>query len=263
MQYVKFDQIIFFNMLTKSEINLFSKLKQKKFRKTEKLFIAEGKRMLEEALKSNVDPKLISVTAQFAEREADFIKSLEKNKIRPETIKSKDIEKICSTKNPQGIFAVFEIPDESDYVFDDKTVIGLENISDPGNLGTILRSCTWFGIRSVVLDKECAEIYNPKVLRSSMGAVFKLNIKENINLIDTNHKLKEMNFQSLVADMKGEDYRSINFNKKTILNFCNEANGPSEDLKKVCNTSITIPGKGEIDSLNVAAAAAVILSRFV
>ena len=104
-------------MLSKSEIIRFSKLKQKKYRNSDKLFIAEGKRLIEEALKSKYIPKLISITEQFAQRERTFKDKLKKTQIRLEIVNERDIDKICSTKNPQGIFAVFEIPDKIDHVF--------------------------------------------------------------------------------------------------------------------------------------------------
>ncbi|MCB0751999.1 MAG: RNA methyltransferase, partial [Ignavibacteriae bacterium] len=101
----------------------------------------------------------------------------------------------------------------------------------------------------------------PKVLRASMGAIFHLNIHENIDLINGISELKKKGFDSYYADMNGTDYREINFNEKCIITFCNEASGPTKELKNNSDYAITIPSKGNIDSLNVSAAAAVILSR--
>ena len=144
---------------------------------------------------------------------------------------------------------------------DDKLIVCLENISDPGNVGTILRSCDWFGIKSVLLSRDCADIYNPKVLRASMGAVFNLSIFNQVDLYDELNKLKERSYKLYYADMNGIDYKDVKGNEKKVITFCNEAFGPSDELKIISHTSITIPKKGNIDSLNVSAAAAVILSE--
>ncbi len=248
-------------MLSKSEIQLFSKLNLKKFRDSEKLFVVEGKRLVSEGLNSNYNCLLVAVSNQFNDNEKEFLSNLKVEGIRFEVERNKELQKMTSTKNPQGIIALFEIPKKKVSDLDDNIIIGLENISDPGNLGTILRSCVWFGIKTVFLSTNCADVYNPKVLRASMGAVFKLNLVENMDLIKTINNFKDKGYRALYADMSGKDYRSIEFNSKTILTFCNEAFGPTDELKKVCDLPITIPQKGDIDSLNVAAAAAVILAE--
>jgi len=248
-------------MISKSEILAVTKLKYKKFRESKREFIAEGKRLVEEGVKSSYICKKIFLTPDFVKKETKFIKLLESYSMNIISLNNKDFLKISSTKNPQGIAALFDIPKVEHGEIFDSLIVGLENISDPGNLGTILRSCDWFGIKSVILSKECAEIYNPKVLRASMGAIFNLNIISNVDLIDTISKYGDKNYNSYYADMKGLDYREIDYLEKTIIIFCNEAFGPSKELKQVCSGSITIPKKGNIESLNVAAAAAVILSQ--
>ena len=137
----------------------------------------------------------------------------------------------------------------------------LDNISDPGNVGTILRTCAWFGIKAVLLSKDCAELYNPKVLRSSMGGVFNLNIFENVDLQIEIQSLKSLNYKIYLADMNGTDYRNVNFEKKTAIIFSSEAFGPTKEIANLSDIKITIPPKGNIESLNVSAAAAIILSR--
>ncbi|MCB0732337.1 MAG: RNA methyltransferase, partial [Ignavibacteriae bacterium] len=201
------------------------------------------------------------ITDEFRLKENKFLAILKSKKLEFEIISNNDFLKNSSTKNPQGIAAVFEIPKKNRLNLHEGKIVCLENISDPGNLGTILRSCNWFGIKTVLLSKNCAELYNPKVLRASMGAIFHLNIHENINLINEISALKKMGYESYYADMNGADYRKINFNEKCIITFCNEASGPTKDLKSISDYAITIPSKGNIDSLNVSAAAAVILSR--
>jgi TrmH family RNA methyltransferase len=248
-------------MISKLEISETAKLNLKKFRLSENKFIAEGKRLVLEGLQSSFSCEKIIFSEDFYTKETDFLSSLEKYSNKISKISNKDFAKIASTKNPQGIAAVFNIPKEVSTEKKQKTVICLENISDPGNVGTILRTCDWFGVKSVLLSKECAEIYNPKVLRASMGAIFTLKVSKDVDLIEKLLKFKEQDYKLYFADMNGKDYRKIDANEKKVIVFCNEAFGPSAELKKICDSPITIPKKGNIESLNVAAAAAVILAR--
>lgn len=247
-------------MLSKSEIIGLAKLNLKKYRQSESKFIVEGKRLVQEGLNSSLSCEEIIVSEDFNIKEAYFLKSLEKYSIKVSKVSNNGFNKITSTKNPQGIAAVFNIPHEVNIEKNQNIIVCLENISDPGNVGTILRTCDWFGVKAVLLSKECAEIYNPKVLRASMGAIFTLQINECVDITDKLSEFKKENYNLYYADMEGEDYRKIEANEKKVIVFCNEAFGPSEELKKVCDKSITIPKKGNIESLNVAAAAAVILA---
>jgi len=248
-------------MASKSEIKYYSALRLKKYRKFERKFLAEGKRLIEEGINSYFDCDRVFITQPFSNVESKFISEITAQKIPVDIISLYDLLKFTSTKNPQGIIAVFKIKNDKPKLVEGETVIGLENISDPGNLGTILRSCDWFGIKNVIISERCAEIYNPKVLRASMGAVFNLNIFENANLIKEIKILKDKNYLTFYTDITGVNYKTIDWRKNTIVTFCNEANGPSDELKEVCDASLTIPKKGSIDSLNVAAAAAIIISE--
>ncbi len=248
-------------MANKSEIVQISKLNLKKHRTIEKKFIAEGKRLVLEGLKSDYICNKLLISYDFKEKEVKLLESLHQYSNKFLFLSSKEFIKISSTKNPQGIAAVFEMPIKQLEQKMENIVIGLENISDPGNVGTILRSCDWFGIKYVLLSESCADIYNPKVLRASMGALFNLNIEEGIDLISRLEYLKKNNYKAYYADMDGIDYRTIGKSEKMVITFCNEAFGPTSKLQDVCDNSITIPKKGSIDSLNVAAAAAVILAQ--
>lgn len=248
-------------MASKSKIRYYSALRLKKYRKFERKFLAEGKRLIEEGIKSNFECDRVFVTQPFYTVESKFLSVITAQKIPVDIIPLYDFLKFTSTKNPQGIVAVFKMKNSSPNLINDETIIGLENISDPGNLGTILRSCDWFGIKNVIISEGSAEIYNSKVLRASMGAVFNLNIIENANLIKEIKILKNKNYLTFYTDMVGVNYKTIDWKNNTIVTFCNEANGPSDELKEVCDTSVTIPKKGNIDSLNVAAAAAIIISE--
>ena len=249
-------------MLTKSQIEYLKKLDRKKYRDEFKEFLVEGKRLVLEGLKSNFKCSKLIISNDFKSREETFLDDLKQSKVEIVTISNKDFDKFASTKTPQGIAAVFSVPDSELGIISDNLIVCLENISDPGNVGTILRSCDWFGVKTVLLSENCADIFNSKVTRASMGAIFNLNIIENVNLESSLIDLRKYGFKIYIADMRGEDYRNINKIEKTVLVFSNEAFGPSEEIKCISDKIITIPQKGKIESLNVAAAAAVILSSF-
>lgn len=247
-------------MLSKSEIKAISKLLDKKYRKIERKFLAEGKRLISEGIKSNFICDRILLTQQYYDNNIAFVTNLKKIIENVDITKDKDFQKISSTKNTQGITAIFNIPQQKKDFSNDNFIIALENISDPGNLGTILRSCDWFGVNTVILSNGCAELYNPKVVRASMGAVFNLNIIDNIDLVTELDKLRKQNFRIYFADMSGIEFSKVSWKGKSVVTFCNEANGPTNELKQISDEAITIPKKGRIESLNVAAAVAVILS---
>lgn len=250
-------------MISINDLKYYSSLLIKKYRIEEEKFIVEGIKTVEEGLRSNFNCEVVFTTAAFAESNLDKIKLLRKDGAKIQQLKSSEFERISDTKTPQGIAAVFLKAKPSIKLIDIKTgkLIFLDNISDPGNLGTILRTCDWFGFETILLGKECAEYLNPKVVRASMGSIFHLNIYDCIlekNLVD----LKRKEYQILCSDIQGNDFLKFRFEKKSIVVFSNESFGPSQEIKNLADDFITIPSKGKAESLNVAAAAAIILARF-
>jgi len=249
-------------MISKNELKYFSSLLKKKFRDSEKKFIVEGEKSIQEGIESDFNCEIVFVTNKFAAEEVQFIKNLESRNFKVAVLKSVDFNKISDTKTPQGIAAVFEIkkPKLNLASFGDQLLVYLENISDPGNLGTIIRTCDWFGIQNIFLSKESSEIFNPKVIRSSMGSVFHVNIFEDVSL-DEIVILKKSGYEFLCGDMDGENIYDIIKEKHLLLFLSNESNGPSEKLLSIIDKKITIPGKGKAESLNVASASAIILAE--
>jgi len=248
-------------MLTKAEVKKLSSLSQKKYRLEYNLFITEGIKSVTDGLDSDYQCEILLVTNEFQNDNPKIIAGIKKN-IRIEVVKNSEMQKICDTVNPQGIAAAFQIRDTDKSNFkNSKVIVVLENISDPGNLGTIIRSCDWFGIWSVLANQNCADLYNPKVIRSTMGSVFHINYMYTEVLYNELLQLKSTGFNILTADMKGKNVFEKKFDEKTIICFCNEANGPTEELKMITDEFIHIPAKGKAESLNVASAAAVIISR--
>lgn len=248
-------------MITKNELKYYSSLLNKKDRNNEKKFLVEGKRLIEEGLKSSYDCELLLVTDHFIKAHPKFIENFNHKHLRVETLSENDFKKLSDTKSPQGIAAVFDKPQKDSATKITGMIVALENISDPGNLGTIIRNCDWFGIKNILLSEESAEIYNPKVVRSSMGSLFHLNIVQSEFFFDDLLRLKSRGFKLYCADMSGSSIYEMKYTTSSVFIFCNEAGGPSEGLLKIINAKITIPKYGNAESLNVANASAVILSE--
>lgn len=248
-------------MISNNELKYYASLLNKKYRKIEGKFLIEGKKIVEEAFDSNYDCEKVFITGKFEETNPELIKKIRSYKIPLEVLKSIDFKRISDTKAPQGIAAALNKKSTvfSSSRINDKILVYLENISDPGNLGTIIRNCDWFGITSILLSKESAEIYNPKVLRASMGSIFHLNIFEDITLKEITH-LKNSSYSFVCSDIEGKNVFDYKWNDKIILFLSNESEGPSQELLSITDYKITIPRKGKAESLNVASASAIMLA---
>lgn len=248
-------------MLSKNNIKLIKSLSQKKYRNSEKLFVVEGKKAILEGLKSKYKCELVVASQSFLEANQAFIDELPKN-ISMTIEPNKLFEKIAETVTPQGILALFKIPEQSTFNFaDEKIIVALENISDPGNLGTIIRTCDWFGIKKILISEDSADIYNPKTVRSTMGSIFHVDVHECDNFYSTLSDVKKSGYKILTAHLLGKNIFDYKPTKNNLVCFCNEANGPSEKLQAMSDDFLNIPSKGKAESLNVASAAAIIISH--
>lgn len=249
-------------MLSKSELKYYSSLLLKKFRDVESKFIVEGKKIVEEALRSDYECEIIIATNEFAGNEKSFLDTVDK-KVRIEKVTNLEFHKLKDTVTPQGVAAIFNKKHAERKGIEkikENFICCLDNISDPGNVGAILRNCDWFGVKDILLTENCAEIFNPKTIRASTGSVFHLHIFEETETEDLK-KLKKKGYNILCSDLKGENVFSFKFKKNSLLVFSNEANGPSKDILNIADTKLTIPSYGKAESLNVASASAVILSE--
>jgi RNA methyltransferase, TrmH family len=244
--------------MTHEEIKYYSSLLRKKYRSTEKKFLVEGKKSVEEGLESNFICEKIFVSQKFFEntRSRKLFKHVE-------VLKKSELLRLTDTMTPQGIMAVFRIPENKKLEeIKSETIVYAENIADPGNLGTIMRICDWFGIETLLVSDNTVDVYNSKVIRSSMGSLFHIDIIEDVenNTLDI---LKKKGYKLLCADLQGENLYDFEIPVKKIIAFSNEAAGPSEELLKKSDYKITIPKFGKAESLNVASASAIILSEMV
>ncbi len=248
-------------MITKNELKYYASLLNKKYRKIENKFLIEGKKIVEEGFAGDYEYEKVFITIKFEETNPELIKKIRLNKVTVEVLRSVEFQRISDTKAPQGIAAVLNKKSTtfSPSLIKDKVLVYLEDINDPGNLGTILRNCNWFGINNILLSKESAEMYNPKVLRASMGSVFHLNIFEDITLKEI-RQLKNSGYAFICSDIDGKNVFDFKWNDKIILFLSNESKGPSQELLSITDHKITIPRKGIAESLNVASASAIMLA---
>jgi TrmH family RNA methyltransferase len=251
-------------MITRNELKYYSSLSQKKFRESELKFIVEGLKNVEEGLNSHYDCEIVLTTFEFAELHKNFLSDVKRKKIRIEILRSQDFIRISETKSPQGIAAAFRYAKLKFYP--DKTesnvLVYLDNISDPGNMGTIIRTCDWFGINEILISKFSVDYLNPKAIRASMGSIFHLYIFEEVEPVLLND-LKLNNYKIICSDLDGKNIYDYKFPDKIVLVFSNEATGPSEVVKSIADDIITIPKCGNAESLNVAIASGIILSKCV
>jgi len=251
--------------MTNNEIKYFSKLKLKKYRDSEKKFLIEGPHLLEECLRArkfddNIENIFISKGSIFDD--PVFLNKIRGNKF--EILDTKQFTKLSDTEQSQGIAAVVrqrEFPNIFPVELKDKTIIACEGINDPGNMGTIIRTCWWFGLQNIIISKDCADIYNPKTLRASQGGVFHINIHKVLNIEEYLIASVDNGTKVYLTDLKSEyNLSKESISGKTVLVFGNEANGISETLKKNKSfKTIKIDSYSDCESLNVATSVGIFL----
>ena len=238
-------------MVSKSQIKLITSLHQKKFRTIEKRFIAEGAKVIGELAAAGW--KLDHL--YFAESDFGNIPTS-----RQTQVSASEIKKMSALATPSNCLAVFVMP-EPKPIAASGLIVALDDIRDPGNLGTIIRLCDWFGIADLVCSTETADLYNPKVVQATMGSMARVNV----NYVDLKTFLSETKLPVFGTFMEGENIYSKKLPDAGIIVLGNEANGISAGVAALCPKRISIPRFGDLqktESLNVAAAAAVILSEF-
>lgn len=247
-------------MLKKSQIELIKKLQEKKGRKETGLFFVEGEKLCQELLKSDFQILFAVYTHNFAEKKTKLIQQIKQKNIELHEASEREINKICDTITPQGILLVAKIKNSNKTI--NSSFILLDGIADPGNLGTIIRSADWFGFKNIVLFNNCADIYSPKVIRSSMGAIFNLNFLINPKLSEL-QEIKNNSFVFYGANPHSkEDLKNVKPKSKFAIIFGNESKGISKEINKLIDTEFSIKGKGKIESLNVAISSAIAMYHF-
>ena len=238
-------------MVSKNQIKLISGLHQKKQRFVNQLFFAEGVKVIQELLQSNFELEHLYTTINDFQEVQTSKRTL---------INDQELKKISALTTPNSCLAVFKMPVENE-ISSTGLILALDDIRDPGNLGTILRLCDWFGIKQIVCSKETVDIYNPKVVQATMGSITRVNV----NYVDLKTYLSQTKLPVFGTFMDGETIYKKNLPENGIIIMGNEANGISAEIEKTVTTRLTIPRFGELqktESLNVATATAIILSEF-
>ena len=237
-------------MLTKNQIKLIVSLSQKKERLKQRLFLVEGKKTVDEFLKSQYTlHHIYGLTNDFQCKPEKF-----------SLISDAQLKKISGLTTPQQVVAVFEMPLPT-LVSLDKLVLALDTVRDPGNLGTIIRLCDWFGIEHLVCSETTVDCHNPKVVQATMGSLTRVNVV----YLNLEEFLRDSEVSKFGAFMDGENIYKSSLPETGILIMGNEANGISSEIEALIEHRMSIPSFSShqsTESLNVATATAILLSEF-
>jgi len=237
--------------ISKNQIKLITSLSQKKYRQKHKLFIAEGVKVVGEFLASSFELETLFCLDGFESKVSD------QKIVR---ISENDLKKISSLKTPNKMLGLFRIPTQKPQK-NSNLIMALDAVNDPGNLGTIIRLCDWFGVDQIICSNDTVDSFNQKVVQASMGSLTRVSI----HYLDLANYLTNTNLPAFIADMNGVNVYNTQLPKEGILVMGNEANGVCEEIKQLVTNKIAIPRFGaiqETESLNVATASAILLSEF-
>ena len=234
-------------MITKNQIKFIKSLSLKKKRIKEQLFIAEGEKVVSELLRSDFEIKNNYATKEW-EVSNDNITQ----------ISNAELQKISNLKSPNKVLAVVQFKNHKIIKHDGITLV-LDEINDPGNLGTIIRICDWFGVKQIICSKNTVDIFNPKVVQSAMGSTFRVKV----NYTDLVNYLSDITTPIYGAFMDGENLKEVKIPKSAHLVMGNEANGISAEINKLITDKVAIKNIGKsAESLNVAVATSILLHVF-
>ena len=241
------------------------KLKEKKYRDANNEYLIEGIKLIKEAVEEKAKIKLIVVCEESIE-DGDIDQKLlyEIAKYDCIYVNKKVFSILTDVQNPQGILAVIEKKNNEENInYKEDIIVVLDGIQDPGNLGTILRTIDSVGLSQVIVSKETADSYNPKVVRSTMGAIFRVNVIESEDLLQTLKNLKKHKYKIMATSLENNNsIYDVEYNKKVIV-IGNEANGVSKNVLEYADEKIKIPMLGKTESLNASVATSIILYEYV
>lgn len=241
------------------------KLKDKKFREQEHKYIIEGRKLIEEAINESAKINTVVVCEDCVKNEEIDSKLLyEVAKYNCIYVSERIFSLITDVKNPQGILAVIEKEAEIDSIdYNEDLIVILDKVQDPGNLGTILRTVDSIGLKQIIVAEGSGDIFNPKVVRSTMGAIFRVKVKLSKDIQKTVAEIKKHKFKvvstSLATDKSIYD---VKYEKSAII-IGNEANGVSKELQEASDELVKIPMLGNTESLNASVATGIVLYEYV
>ena len=238
-------------MISKNQIKFIKSLSLKKNRVKAQLFVAEGEKIVNELLNSNFEIEHIYATKNFS-----GIKS--NQNLTVTVVSNEELSRISNLTSPNNVLAIVRVR-QKELENNTGITLVLDDVNDPGNLGTIIRMCDWFGVTELICSKNTVDCYNPKVVQSAMGSLFRVDIK----YLDLAAYLANIDTPIYGAYMSGVDVKGQEFPRKVHLIMGNEANGISESISKYITNKVSIKNIGEnAESLNVAVAASILLHEF-
>lgn len=241
------------------------KLKDKKYRDVSNEYIIEGVKLIEEAVNEKANIKKIIVCEETTNTyEIPTHIRLEIAKYDCVYVTEKIFNSITQVTNPQGIMAVIEKDIKNKEIdYNQDIIVILDDVQDPGNLGTILRTVDSIGLNQIIVSKDTVDCFNSKVVRSTMGAIFRVRVIESENLIETIKTIKRHHFKLMVTSLQTENsIYDIKFDKKIIV-IGNESNGVSKEIQDIADERAKIPMLGKTESLNASVATGVVLYEYV
>lgn len=250
-------------MISKSQIKLIKSLQLNKFRKQEQKFVVEGPKVVDELLKSDFRIESVFATESWIGEN----KSTIHGEVDLVEIRSKELARVSGLKTPNQVLAIAKLPSNpgiNKSIFS-KLVIMLDEIKDPGNLGTIIRTADWFGIQHLICSEDSVDAFNSKVVQASMGSVFRMKIYyEELKAVLASIDSKTQVYGAL---LKGENIYKIEKENSGIILIGNESRGISDELIPLITKKVSIPsfihqGKGSAESLNASIATAIFCSEF-
>jgi RNA methyltransferase, TrmH family len=239
-----------------------SKLEKKHFRDEEGVFIVEGKKVLSEVKASELPIIQILATNSFLREHASFLAEQGINSRDITVIADHNAQRLTDSKTPQGVFAVVKKPETTlEDIKKHNFVVAFENVRDPGNLGTMLRTADWFGVTGVIVSDTGVDPYNSKVIRSTMGSLFHLDIYSSSDVAsDLGELKKEVGFQIVVTRPEGSAAQKPDLARKTCVVMGNESTGTSSEVDQLADATYTIPKFGKAESLNVSVSFGIVLN---
>ncbi len=249
-------------MLSQNLKTKLRKLQNKKYREEFQEFIVEGVKGIKEAVSSGAVLKAVIFDEERKEeKDLHNLISLVKN-ANLHYCNVLELRGLYGTETFPGVMAIIAMKKEGiEDLLDDTPIILLDKINDPGNLGTIIRTADWFGLHNILLSEGSVDPYNEKTVRSSMGSIFRVKIVSSSNILSDLSEIKEKKYRVISLFMNGKNINELSPETKTVYLFGSESHGIDKELQDLSDEIYSIPGKGSAESLNIAIAAGIVMSK--
>ncbi len=247
-------------MISKRIISEIRELHNDKNRKEQQLFIAEGEKVVDEILRSAIKIRLIAATDSWTKPPG-----FDNNETEFYTVSETELSKISLLKNPNKVLAVAETPTQQplNFAYKKELILVLDGIRDPGNLGTLIRTADWFGVTHIFCSNDCVDGYNPKVVQSAMGSLFRMQVHYG-DLALIIESAKSFGYRIISASGDGTSYKQLDTAGPTMLVIGSESHGISQTILNLTDMKAAIPraSQSQAESLNAGVAGAILLSYF-